>query len=173
MEAISSALRGPCRLWSRYTGERRLLEPYGILLGARRYLVARQPYKDSRFRHFRLDRIEEAEVTDEWFARDPDFSLARHAARAFGSYHDDSQYGEVIWRFALEAAERAASWRFHPDQTTRFLEDGRLEVRFRAGGWLEMAWHLYQWGDSVEVVAPKALARMVRPPRRSDFDALP
>ncbi|MFC3119550.1 hypothetical protein ACFOHS_19975 [Jhaorihella thermophila] len=34
------------------------------------------------------------------------------------------------------------------------LEDGRLEVRFHAGGWLEMAWHLYQWGDSVEVVAP-------------------
>ncbi|MCA0906971.1 WYL domain-containing protein [Ruegeria marisrubri] len=173
VDAISKALRGPYRLRVRYTGTQRLLEPYGILLGARRYLVARQPDKDDRLRHFRLDRIEEATATDDWFARDEGFCLAEHAARAFGSYHDDGQYGEVIWRFAPDAAARAASWQFHPGQTARMLEDGRLEVRFHAGGWLEMAWHLYQWGDSVEVVAPEALARLVHPARRGDFDALP
>ncbi len=173
VEAISAALRGPSRLRIRYRGQPRLVEPYGVLLGARRYLVARQPDKDDRFRHFRLDRIEEAEATDDWFVRDPAFSLEDHAARAFGSYHDDAQYGEVIWRFAPEAAERAASWRFHPRQNLRWLDDGRLEVRFHAGGWLEMAWHLYQWGDSVEVVAPQALRDLVHPARRSDFDALP
>ena len=71
------------------------------------------------------------------------------------------------------AADRAAEWRFHPRQTTRRLEDGSLEVRFEAGGWLEMAWHLYQWGNSVEVVAPEALRRMVDGWQRGDFDALP
>ncbi|PHO01882.1 hypothetical protein CSC82_21255 [Rhodobacteraceae bacterium 4F10] len=96
-----------------------------------------------------------------------------HAAQAFGSFHDTSQYTEVIWRFSAEAAERALSWQFHPGQETKMLEDGRLEVRFRAGGWLEMAWHLYQWGDCVEVVAPPELAAMVHHARRDDFDALP
>jgi len=33
-------------------------------------------------------------------------------------------------------------------------------IRFRAAGWTEMAWHLYQWGDTVEVIAPEELSRM-------------
>ena len=52
-------------------------------------------------------------------------------------------------------------------------EDGSLIVRFHAAGWLEMAWHLYQWGDKVEVVEPEGLRALVEDHRRSDFDALP
>jgi predicted DNA-binding transcriptional regulator YafY len=32
-----------------------------------------------------------------------------------------------------------------------------------------MCWHLYQWGDTVEVLAPEALRRMVEGYRRADF----
>ncbi len=173
VEEISNALRGPFRLKIRYGNDLRLVEPYGVLLGARRYLVARQPDKDDKLRHFRLDRIEEAEATEEFFARDKGFSLEDHAARAFGSYHDDSQFGEVIWRFSPEAAERALSWEFHPGQVVRKLVDGSLEVQFHAGGWLEMAWHLYQWGDHVEVIEPSVLREVAHSARRGDFDALP
>ena len=51
--------------------------------------------------------------------------------------------------------------------------DGSLIVRFHAAGWLEMAWHLYQWGDKVEVIAPQALSDLVERHRRSDFAAMP
>ena len=51
--------------------------------------------------------------------------------------------------------------------------DGSLTVRFRAAGHLEMAWHLYQWGEAVEVLAPERLRVMVEGHRRRDFDALP
>ena len=172
-EVVAQALRGPFRLRFRYMGELRLVEPYGILLGARRYLVARQQGKGPRLRHFRFDRIEDAEATEEWFARDADFSLADHAARAFGSFQDDDQYGEVVWQFAPEAADHAAEWQFHPRQSVTRLPDGSLEVRFAASGWLEMAWHLYQWGNSVEVIAPKELRDLVASWQRDDFDALP
>ena len=37
------------------------------------------------------------------------------------------------------------------------LEDGSLLVRFRAGGKLEMCWHLFTWGEHVEVVEPAQL----------------
>ncbi|MFP4328275.1 MAG: helix-turn-helix transcriptional regulator [Paracoccaceae bacterium] len=172
-EMIAAALRGPFRLRFTYSGTRREVEPYGVLLGARRYLVARQPDKDSALRHFRLDRIEAPELTEIWFVRDPDFDLQQHAARAFGSWQNEAQFGEVVWRFAPEAAERAAEWRFHPHQSREWLQDGRLEIRFRASGWLEMAWHLYQWGDTVEVVAPEPLRRMVAGWQRDDLEALP
>ncbi len=167
-DILAQALRGPFRLAFSYGTERRLVEPYGILIGARRYLVARQPEKGPAFRHFRLDRIGEAEVTAEVFARDPDFSLADHAARAFGSFQTETEYGEVVWRFSADAAERAAEWRFHPTQTTERLADGRLEVRFTASGWLEMAWHLLSWGDSVEVVAPVGLRDLLADPKRNN-----
>jgi predicted DNA-binding transcriptional regulator YafY len=51
--------------------------------------------------------------------------------------------------------------------------DGSLIVRFSASGHLEMAWHLYLWGDDVEVLAPPALRQLVDKHRRSDFPALP
>lgn len=172
-EAVADALRGPFRLRMVYGDATRLVEPYGLLLGARRYLVARQPDRGPALRHFRLDRIRAPEVTSDWFAREEGFDLREHAARAFGSFQDDAQYGEVVWRFAPHAADRAAEWCFHPRQTTRVLSDGHLEVRFRASGWLEMAWHLYQWGNAVEVVAPEALRARVDGWRRDDFDALP
>ncbi len=170
---IAEALRGPTCLAFSYRGKRRLVEPYGILLGARRYLVARVGEEGGGIRHFRIDLIEAPEDTGQWFARDPGFSLTDHAARAFGSYQDDEEFGEVIWRFRADVADRAAEWRFHPRQVTRRGDDGSLEVRFEASGWLEMAWHLYQWGDAVEVIAPNGLREMVENHRRVDFPSPP
>ncbi len=167
-DILAEALRGPFRLAFSYGQERRVVEPYGILIGSRRYLVARQPAKDHALRHFRLDRITDAQVVREVFARDPGFSLADHAARAFGSYQAEAEFGEVVWRFSADAAERAAEWRFHPTQITERLPDGRLEVRFTASGWLEMAWHLLSWGDSVEVVAPRELSTLLADPKRNN-----
>ena len=40
------------------------------------------------------------------------------------------------------------------------VEDGSLIVEFRAGGQLEMCWHLFAWGEDVEVLAPTSLAEM-------------
>ena len=60
-----------------------------------------------------------------------------------------------------------------PGQRLEDQPDGSLVVRFEASGWLEMAWHLYQWGDAVEVLAPEGLRAMVERHRRSDFEAMP
>ena len=95
------------------------------------------------------------------------------APQAFGVYQDPEQYGEVVWRFSPEAAERAAEFLFHPTQVVEPQDDGSLIVRFKAAGWLEMAWHLYQWGDKVDVLAPQGLRKLIAGHQRSDFDALP
>jgi predicted DNA-binding transcriptional regulator YafY len=160
-EAVAHALRGPWRIRFNYNGENRIVEPYGVLIGPRRYLVARQPAKDDTLRHFRFDRISDVVVTEEWFAKDPEFSISKYATRAFGAYQNEAEFAEVVWVFSAEAADRAAEWLFHPTQTTRRLPDGRLEVRFTASGWLEMAWHLQCWGNSVKVVAPEGLKSMM------------
>jgi len=178
--AISSALKGPCLLRISYKGRRdaaskeRVVAPYGLLLGIRRYLVARDTAKPgSNLRHYRIDDIEHAEVLDQSFSPDPDFSIRAHAERAFGSYVDDKEHGEVVWRFAPRAAEDARRYIFHPTQMVEDEEDGSLTVRFRASGHIEMCWHLYTWGDAVEVLAPERLKALVANHRRRDFPSLP
>ncbi|KGJ18594.1 helix-turn-helix transcriptional regulator [Paracoccus sanguinis] len=175
LDAIIEALRGPFRLRVRYSGDAapRILEPHGVLLGHRTYLAARDPAKADEVRNFRIDLIHEAEALHESFAFADGFSIADYAAQAFGVWQDPAQYGEVVWRFAAEAADRAAGFRFHPRQVLEPQPDGSLIVRFHAAGWLEMAWHLYQWGDKVEVVAPQALRDLVQEYRRPDFAAMP
>ena len=151
----------------------RTLEPHGVLLGHRTYLAARDPARSREVRNFRIDLIHRAETLDKSFALEDGFTLADYAARSFGVWQVPEQYGEVVWRFAPEAAERAAGFRFHPSQVLEPQDDGSLIVRFHAAGWLEMTWHLYQWGDKVEVLAPEPLRTMVEGHPRTDFAAMP
>ena len=128
--------------------------PYGFLYGYRPYVVAfsLNP-RVLDYRTYRLSGILQIEETDEPFARDPDFSLDAFARRSFGMFQEEPF--DVVWRFKPEAAVDAREWLFHPDQVTEDQPDGSLIVRFRAGGALEMSWHLYTWGDGVEVLEPK------------------
>ncbi len=179
--AISEALKGPFLLRIMYRRRRqdqpteRVVAPHGLLLGVRRYLVARDTAKaaGARLQHYRVEEIHEAEVLDASFELDPGFGIRTHAERGFGSFESAAEHSEVVWRFRPDAAEQARCFVFHPTQTTEELDDGSLLVRFQASGHLEMCWHLYSWGDAVEVLAPEGLAAMLEGHRRGDFAALP
>ena len=179
LAAIEEALDTSMQLLVSYQGKAdevaadRTLEPYGLLFGVREYLLARDPDKDERLRSFRLDRIADIAVTDHPFQKDPEFDLQTHAAKAFGSYYSEEEYGPVAWRFSPEAAKVAREFEFHPDQRVEETDDGGMIVRFSASGWLEMAWHLYKWGDGVTVLEPAGLADLVAAHRRGDFPSLP
>jgi len=152
---------------------RRRLAPFGILSGLRRYLVGRPADKPSAVRTYRLDKVVNLKIVEEGFERPADFNLHVFARRSFGAFFAEHEYADVVWRFAPEAAAAARGFLFHPEQGLEDQEDGSLIVRFRACGHLEMAWHLYSWGDKVEVIEPEPLKRMVSAHRRSDFIALP
>ena len=178
LRVLTEALRAPWELEITYQtadgrSAGRLLQPYGLLLGTRRYLVALPAQGDGRMRRFRIDRIQDARITSRSFSRDPEFDLSSFAAQAFGSFHSEAEYGPVEWRFSPAAAPVARQFVFHPNQQMEEEPDGALTVRFQASGHTEMAWHLYQWGDQVEVRAPQALREMVAMHRRSDFHAFP
>lgn len=179
LRLIDEALKVPNVLTIDYASARdtaprtRVIEPHGLVFGMRCYLIARDRSADMAYRQFRLDRISRIELGKDSFLRDPGFDLTRYCARAFGSFHAHAEYGPVVWRFAPEAADVARDFVFHPDQEIETEEDGSLIVSFTASGWLEMAWHLYSWGDGVEVIAPPELRTMVEAHRRSDFPALP
>lgn len=148
----------------------RTVEPHGLLLGTRRYLIARDTAKNTRrVQSYTVEKIEQVDVTADSFTPIEGFDIRDHARRGFGSFEDENQHGQVIWHFDPRAADRAARFRFHPSQETEWLADGSLRVSFEASGHIEMAWHLYCWGDAVEVIEPPELGQMVHSFRRSDF----
>ncbi len=167
MSIIAAGLKGPYRLIIWYQGakdvgpRRRVIEPYGLLLGTRHYLIARDPAKDTSLRRFRLDRIVKIGITIEWFEKDKDFDLEAYAAQSFGSFRSDAEFTRVEWRFSPAAAATAREFEFHPKQELVEQDDGGLIVSFEASGLVEMAWHLYKWGNAVEVIAPATLREMV------------
>lgn len=176
---IAFSLKARCRLEILYSSggdaepRWRTIEPYGLLLGVRRYLVGIDVEKPNAVRYYRVDSIRAAKTTDQYFEVDPGFDLHEQAKKGFGTYESEREYGQVVWRFRPDVAAHAQRFQFHPDQKLTLEEDGSLTVRFKASGYYEMAWHLYTWGDKVEVIAPSKLRDMVEHHRRADFAALP
>jgi predicted DNA-binding transcriptional regulator YafY len=176
-DALRNALKAGVAVRLTYGSRRdptpavRIVHPYGVLHGHRHYLVGHQSDPaPAGVRLFSLPRITAIEPLDQLAERPPGFDLTAFAKQAFGVFQEDPV--DVAWRFSPNVAEEARRFRFHPDQTEEDAPDGSLIVRFRAGGLLEMAWHLYTWGDRVEVLSPPELAAMVHPHRQA-WDALP
>lgn len=128
--------------------------PYGFLYGARPYLVAFNPHKKiNDYRQYALANIEEVKDTGRDYAHDDTFSFENYTRDSFGVFREEPF--DVEWKFSPSAAPDAKDFQFHPNQTVKELRDGSLVVKFKAGGALEMAWHLYTWGDTMEVIKPK------------------
>jgi len=172
-DAVKSCSKVEIEYRSRASGafKPRLVHPYGFLHGHRHYLVAfHENAKANKVSLFTLAEIRSAKATEESFVRDPAFSLGEFARRSFGVFQEEPF--TVVWRFLPDAAKEAARYVFHPDQETERQPDGSLIVRFTAGGELEMAWHLYAWGDKVEVLQPERLRNLVEG-QRVAWSALP
>ena len=158
LSMVRDAIKSMKRLRFRYDGGStpgrvREVTPYGILFARSNYLVAAEAEGDPR--NWRLDRIAEMELLDRTGLRPASFSLQDYADESFGIYHDAVE--DVRLRILPHGAEDALRWRFHAKQRVRRLPDGSVEVAFRASGMLELAWHLFTWGDKVEILSPPSL----------------
>ncbi len=157
LAAVREALLSLRALRFRYEGGAtpgrvREVTPFGVLFGRSNYLVADE---GAGPRNWRLDRIGEITVAERQAARPEGFSLQDYADQSFGIFHDDTE--DVVLRVTPAGAGDALRWRFHANQVVEPQPDGSVIVRFRASGMLELAWHLFTWGDNVEIVAPPVL----------------
>ncbi|THD77638.1 MAG: WYL domain-containing protein [Phenylobacterium sp.] len=158
LAGIREALKGLSTVSFRYEGGSqpgrvREVTPFGILFGRANYLVAAEG--EGAPRNWRLDRMREVAATGRAASRPEGFSLQDYADESFGIYQDDTE--DVVLRILPASAEGALRWRFHANQSVEPQPDGAVIVRFRASGMRELAWHLFTWGDQVEVLAPPRL----------------
>lgn len=143
---------------SEKSASRRTVAPLGFLYGHRHYLVALQD-GTAKPKFFSLPSIGKLRLEQDSFERDPAFRLKEFVSQSFGVFEE--QPVDVVWRFSPIAAPLARTFVFHHSQSMEDEVDGSLIVRFRAGGLLEMAWHLTSWGEQVEVLEPTALRKLM------------
>ena len=162
--AVREAIMSLRRLKFKYDGgstpgRERQVTPFGLLFGRVNYLVAAEG-ESVEPRTWRLDRVRDIAVSPMPGARPADFTMQAFAERSFGIYQDAVE--EVALKVLPHGAQEALGWRFHPTQRLDTQDDGSVIARFQAAGMRELAWHLFTWGDKVQILAPERLRTMMR-----------
>ncbi|MBR5154408.1 MAG: WYL domain-containing protein [Alphaproteobacteria bacterium] len=161
-DAILRLKRIKIKYFNKFSGKisSNVLDAFGFLYGERNhYLVAHHSdgYYGDEIHNFILSNILEVEILNENYEMPENFSLQEYAELSFGAFHEEPF--DVEWVFDSKVREEARKFIFHPKQTMIENEDGSLTVKFRAGGRMEMDWHLYTWGEHVKVIKPENLRR--------------
>lgn len=133
------------------------VKPLGVIFGHRHYLVASGTSATKPFPHnYALSGIHEVEFTGDIFERDEGFDIRSYAERSFGIWQEDPS--DVVLRFSAQRAADVEEFFFHPTQQIERLGDGRVVVRFRAGGLKEIAGHIFAWwSPDCEILEPERL----------------
>ncbi len=111
-------------------------------------------------RSFSVDRITRPRVLDERATDVPETELDAHYASSYGIFGGVADNLAVL-RFTAERARWVADERWHPQQESSFLSDGRYELRIPYRHAHELVMDILRYGPDVEVVAPEELRREV------------
>jgi len=111
-------------------------------------------------RSFAVDRIDRPQLTDKDAIDIRENELHRRLATAYGIFSGEPQQTAVL-RFEPQRAEWIADETWHPQQISRWLDDGRYELHIPYGNPTELILDILRYGDEVEVVEPEALRQAV------------
>ena len=137
-----------------YYDQEYTLNPYGILYSDRAYLIAYNT-KAKAIWTFRISKIKEITLTDNYFEKEDDFDLKEYCARSFGVFQ--GEIFDVLLQFNKEAVEDVKDYFFHPTQVGKLEKDGSYTLSLIASGEYEIITELLKWRDSVKILAPESL----------------
>ena len=132
------------------------LNPYGIVISGKYYLVG---FNENRkaLRTYKIDKIKDLEVLDEYFDKDESFSLKDWCNNSFGIYQEAPL--NIVLEFNKEVKEDVLNYHFHPTQKVKELKNGNVEVKFTSGGTYAICQELFKWGCNVQIKKPVELKK--------------
>lgn len=165
--ALHQAIRENRRIWMRYyTASRdehteRTISPYHLYnVHGDWYLIAFDDLRQG-FRNFSIGRIEDWQILQETFERDPNFSVKDFMGGAFQTERG-GEVVEVAIRFDSQQARYIRERRWHETQQIEELADGGLILRFQTGGLGEVKRWVMQYGGHAEVLEPEELRQTIQ-----------
>ncbi len=141
--------------------------PYGLAYHrGSLYLVGFSPDR-REIRHWKVARIEDAEVTPVPFHRPADFDLRAHLAKSFGVFHGDGEVHVKI-RFSPVVARYVTESKWHGSQKLTPQKDGSLIAEFDLDDTEEIRHWIQSFGKHAVVLEPDQLRAEIV----SELDAL-
>ncbi|NQT13486.1 MAG: WYL domain-containing protein, partial [Planctomycetes bacterium] len=119
------------------------------------YLIGWAP-DHNQIRHWKVDRIENAEITPVHFDPPDDFDLNEHMAKSFGVFHGEGEV-HVKVRFSPTVARYVQEKTWHASQSLTAQKDGSLIGKFDLDGTEEVKRWVLSFGRYAEVVEPEEL----------------
>lgn len=132
--------------------------PYGLVYHrGSLYLVGKAP-QDGELRHWKLDRMQAAEVTTFPFQRPRDFDLQEHLRGSFGVFQGDGD-GDitVTVRFSPTVARYVQESQWHASQQLTLQKDGSLLAEFQLSTTEEIKRWILSFGRHAVVEEPEGL----------------
>ena len=112
-------------------------------------------------RSFALDCIRNAEIIDQAAQEIAEEQLDLHFASSYGIFAG-IPCDTAVLRFSAERARWVAEEQWHPQQQSRFLDDGRYELSLPYSDPRELAMDILKYGPDVEVIAPDTLVNEIK-----------
>lgn len=128
-----------------------ILNPYGVIISDKYYLVGFNEYV-SDLRLYKVDKIEQLEILEEYFDKDEKFSLVEYCKNSFNVYQEDPI--DITLEFDKAVADDVLNYHFHPTQKVKQLENGNIQVKFKSGGTYAICQELFKWGTNVRIKRP-------------------
>ena len=132
-----------------------LLEPSAT--GNATYVIGYSHGHDA-IRTFKLDRIEQVELTGRKFVAHESDEILQRLANSWGVvFGDGDEYYDVQLEFSPAVAERVAETIWHPSQRLERRPDGSMVLELRLPSLMEFIPWVRSWGPDVTVIAPAEL----------------
>lgn len=130
--------------------------PYGLTFHrGSLYLIGWAP-EHEEIRHWKIDRLEDAELTPVHFNPPEDFNLNEHMAKSFGVYHGEGEV-HVKVRFSPTVARYVKESTWHRSQQLTPQQDGYLVADFDLDGTEEIKRWILSFGKHAEALQPDEL----------------
>jgi predicted DNA-binding transcriptional regulator YafY len=119
------------------------------------YLLARSP-EDGRVKTYKVDRMDEVEVSNFVFQVDRDFDAAAYLSGSLGIYDGDGDIAVAI-KFLPAAARHAQEARWHQSKVFTQQRDGSVVLRMRLSSTVEIKSRVLSYGSNAVVLEPESL----------------
>ena len=133
----------------------RVVEPYFIIFRGRAFYFVANCHSRREFRTFRLDRVENVELTDDVFVKRSDITPDSYFENSWLLYSGEPV--KVVVRFSGAAARVVSKGSHHADETIMRTGDDEVEYAVVTRGIEEIQRWILGFGSEAEVIEPSEL----------------
>ncbi len=134
---------------------KRKLDPYNLILKNGACYLVGFCYLRNAIRTFRIDRISHFKVFKETFVRPESYSANKYFRYSWGIERGRAFNVELVFKGV--AARIVKEYEWHPSQSIKEIDDGKVFFRVKTGSLMEIKKWILSFGSEVKILSPEWL----------------